>query len=94
MNRSDIKKDYNDKFSQLRKLINSWELIPGAPKDEFDGLNWQILSHLYKEADIEKINQILSSELTATFGLYSDEFEARELASEVVQWWNSTDKLF
>lgn len=63
-------------------------LIPGAPKDEFDGPNHQILSNLYKGADLEKITRILESELSGTYELYHDEFSAGEMASEIIKWWN------
>lgn len=94
MNKELIKKDFKDKFSELRKILNSWDLIPGAPKDEFDGLNHKILSHLYKGADFEKINRVLESELSVTYGLYHDEFSAEEMTTEIMEWWNSTDKIF
>jgi len=94
MNKEPIKKDFKDKFSELRKILNSWDLIPGAPKDEFDGLNHQILSHLYKGADFEKINRVLESELSVTYGLYHDEFSAEEMTTEITEWWNSSDKIF
>ena len=94
MNKELIKKDFKDKFSELRKILNSWDLIPEAPKDEFDGLNHQILSHLFKDADFEKINRILESELSVTYGLYHDEFSAEEMTTEIMEWWNSTGKIF
>lgn len=94
MNKELIKKDFKDKFSELRKILNSWDLIPGASKDEFDGLNHQILSHLFKDADFEKINRILESELSVTYGLYHDEFSAEEMTTEIMEWWNSTGKIF
>jgi hypothetical protein len=92
MNKEAIKKDFRDKFSELRKLLNLWELIPGAPKDEFDGLNHTILSHLYKGADFDKITRVLESELSVTYGLYHDEFGAEEMATEVMEWWNSKNR--
>ena len=88
MNREQIKKEFQENFRELRKVLNSWELIPGAPKDEFDGLNHQILSNLYKGADLEKITRALESELSVTYGLYHDEFGADEMASEIIEWWN------
>ncbi len=88
-----IKKDYQDKFSALRKLLHSWDLIPESPKDEFDDLSHTILSHLYKGADCEKINRILKSELSVTYGLFNDEFNAEEMALEIMEWWKQTEKL-
>ncbi len=88
MNKEQIKKEFQENFRELRKMLDSWELIPGAPKDEFDGLNHQILSNLYKGADLDKITRVLESELSATYGLYDNEFSADEIASEVIEWWN------
>ncbi|PQJ79448.1 hypothetical protein [Polaribacter porphyrae] len=88
MNREQIKKEFQENFRELRKKLNSWELIPGAPKDEFDGLNHQILSNLYKGANLEKITRVLESELSVTYGLYHNEFGADEMASEIIEWWN------
>lgn len=93
MNKEQIKKDFNCKFSELRKILNSWDLISGAPKDEFDGLNQRILSHLYKGADFDKLKRVLESELSMTYGLYHDEFGADEMTNEIMEWWSKTDKL-
>ncbi len=54
MNKNEIKKEFQERFLALRKMLNSWDLISGSPKDEFNSLNHQILSHLYKGADLEK----------------------------------------
>lgn len=88
MNKEQIKKEFQENFRELRKILNSWELIPGAPNDEFDGLNHQILNNLYKGADQEKISRVLESELTVTYGLYDDETDASEMSSEIIEWWN------
>lgn len=53
----------------LRKLINTWDLIPGAPSDEFDALNHKILSHLTKGSDNEKLFDVLRSELITYYVL-------------------------
>ncbi len=70
-------------------MINSWDMIPGAPKDEFDGLNLQVLSNLYQGADLEKISRVLKSELIVTYGLYTDEFNSLDMATEIIELWNS-----
>ena len=46
MNEHELKQKYLSDFSELRKIINSLNFIPGAPKDEFDTLSNKILSHL------------------------------------------------
>ena len=89
MNKEDLIKEYHGKFRELRKIINSYDLILGSPNDEFDSLNHKILSHLYNGADFEKIKRILESELTSYYGLFSDETEADKIALEIIQWWHS-----
>jgi len=32
----------------------------------------------------------LESELSVTHGLYHDEFGAEEMATEIIEWWNSS----
>ena len=88
MNKDQIKKEFQENFLELRQLLNSWELIPGSPKNEFDSLNHQILSHLYKEADFEKISRVLDSELTVTYGLSYNLDDSKKLATEIIEWWN------
>ncbi len=92
MNRREIRKEFNEKFLELRKILNAWELIPNSSKDEFDGLNHQILSHLYRGEDFDKIARVIDSELTVTYGLSIDLEDAKEIATDVMEWWNSTDR--
>ncbi len=93
MTKEEIKKEFKEKFSDLRKILNSWDLIPGSPKDEFDGLNHQILGHLYKGAGFEKVTRVLASELTVTYGLWTDEDDAKKITTDIMEWWNSTERL-
>lgn len=51
MNEDEIMQKYFSEFSELRKIINSWNFIPDAPNDEFDSLTNKTLSHLYKNSD-------------------------------------------
>ena len=92
MDKTEVQKEFKERFLELREILNSWELIPGSPKDEFDGLNHQILSHLYKGSDKGKITRVLDSELTVTYGLSVDIADATEIASDIIDWWNSTDR--
>ncbi len=89
MNEEDLKREFKGKFLELRKIINSYDLIPHAPSDEFDALNHKILSNLYKDADFEKIQRVLDSELISYYGLFPNEVEIEKLASEIIEWWNS-----
>lgn len=88
MEKNELKKIYEDDFSQLRKIINSWNLISGCPIDEFDSLNNKILSQLYKDSDEEKIERILQSELIVTYGLFGNEFDSEIFVNEIMTWWN------
>lgn len=89
MNKKELSREYGGDISELRKIINSWGLIIGAPSDEFDTLNHKILTQLYKDADFKKISNILRSELIVYYGLFENEFDATEIASEIFEWWNS-----
>ncbi len=89
MNKEDLKREFKGKFLELRKIINSYDLIPHAPYDEFDVLNHKILSNLYKGADFEKIKRVMDSELISYYGLFPNEVEIEKLASEIIVWWNS-----
>lgn len=89
MDKKDLKRIYNGDFSQLRKIINSWNLISGSPDDEFDSLNNKILSELYKNPDAEKIDKILQSELVVTYGLFNNEFDSELFVNQIMNWWNS-----
>lgn len=88
MKEEQIKKEFQENFQELKRILNSRELIPGSQKDQFDALNHKILSHLYKGADIEKISSVLESELIITYGLFHNEFDIDELVSEIMEWWN------
>lgn len=89
MDKKDLKRIYDGDFSQLRKIINSWNLISGSPDDEFDSLNNKILSELYKNADAEKIDRILQSELIVNYGLLNNEFDSEIFVNQIMNWWNS-----
>lgn len=87
--KEDIKREFESRFKQLRKIINSYDIIAHAPSDEFDSLNYKILSNLYKGAEHEKIEKILDGELIKTYGLFPNEVVTEKLANEIMQWWIS-----
>jgi hypothetical protein len=88
VNKKELEREFNGNFSELRKIINSWNLIPEAPNNEFDYLNHKLLSQLYKKADPKKIHNMLQSELTVSYGLFENEFDASGIVSEILDWWN------
>ncbi len=52
-----MRKDWKNTFNVIKEIINDWELIPGAPQDEYDDLVFGILSRLnneYSEYNLEK----------------------------------------
>ena len=73
---------------KLRVLINSWNLIPGCPNDEFDTLNNRILSVLLNNKDQTKIQGIIESYIKIDLGLYTDQQEIESKFDEVIYWWN------
>ena len=88
MDKEDILQDFNGKTSELSKLINSWNLIKGSSKEDFDELSKKILCNLYGGQDQLKIKRVIERELFVTYGLYSRDFESAELAKEIMTWWN------
>lgn len=83
--RSDIKESQKE----LREIINTWDLIPGAPSDEFDSLNQKVLSILFQGADRKRIYDILSNELTEYYGLNPNRSDLETLTVQVLDWWNN-----
>ena len=89
----ELKKEFEDRVFDMRNIINSYEIIPHAPRDEFDALNHTILSHLYKDADTEKIKRIIESELCQNYGLFIYEFDTDEIAIRIIEWWKNENSL-
>jgi hypothetical protein len=71
----------------LRKLINKWDLISGAPADEFDSLNHKILSHLNRGADKGEVFNVLRSELISYYGLSPTDNDVEQITEEIFAWW-------
>lgn len=88
MNEVEFLNDFNGKFSELSKLIKSWNLIKVISRSEFDKLTKKILSNLNERQTEIKIKQIIESELCVNYGLYKTEFDSNQLTKEVMTWWN------
>ena len=88
-------------FRDLRSIINKWDLIPGAPADEFDSINHGVLSRLYKGADKIELANYLLDELNNTYGIYSPDYyqsnmarnEVEKFVEEINLWWNKKKHL-
>ncbi len=87
MNAKNNQSEFNMHFNQLRKIINSWELIPGAPIDEFDALNHKVLSQLIQGTDFMEIKKVIEHELTQYYGLVFREFNSQEIINQISEWW-------
>ena len=84
---TDLRREFKYQEKELRKIINSWDLIPGSPNDEFDSLNHKLLGHLGRVADEKKISKVIYSELIVTFGLDIEQSESNGMAAQVMDWW-------
>ena len=84
-----LKLSFREDYNELNNIIHKWDLIPGAPIEEYDFLTNRILSNLYKGADFEKLCRVIDSELVVTYGFYPDEVDAIEKATEVKDSSNS-----
>lgn len=86
---SKLKKEYKQKFNELRVIINSWDLIPDSPTDEFDSINHLFLSQLYKGSDEFKISKAIQFELMTNYGFSIEHFDSKKMTIEVLEWWNN-----
>ena len=89
-----LKKEYKQKFSELRAIINSWELIPDSPTDEFDSINHLFLSQLYNGSDKFKISKKIQFELTNNYGFSIEHIDSNKMTIEVLEWWNNFNKSY
>ncbi|WP_192821088.1 hypothetical protein [Rufibacter sp. LB8] len=87
MAKNDLIQGFQGKLIELRKISYSWNLIPGAPTDEFDTLHHKVLSHLYQGADFEKISRVLESDLVVTYGLSMETEDINKMAGDITEWW-------
>jgi len=76
---------------KLRKLINSWELIPGSPSDEFDALNHKILSALMNNRAEKKIKGIIQSYIAGDLGMFTNQDEIETKYDQIITWWKNED---
>ena len=89
---SRLKKEYKKGFSELREIINSWELIPDSPDDEFDSINHLFLSQLYKGSDKFKISKAIQFELINNYGFSIEHIDSNKMTTEILEWWNNFKK--
>ena len=68
-------------------MVNSWDIIPGSPNDEYDVLVHRILSHIINQKYKSKIRGIVESYITIDLGLFTYEVDIEKAHQEVVFWW-------
>lgn len=81
-----IMTEFAGQIKELAKLIYNWDLINLATKSQFDDFSKKLLNALSKEESVEKNRRIIRSELCVTFGLYSNEFDSKMLATQIMKW--------
>ncbi|GAA4167238.1 MULTISPECIES: hypothetical protein [Sphingobacterium] len=87
MDRNFLQNQYNSQIRIIRKIIKSWNLIPGAPSDEFDPLAHKLLKHLSERAYSTKISEIIASDLVIRYGFLNHEIDPESFANEIMDWW-------
>lgn len=87
MDRKFLQNQYNGQLRIIRKIIKSWNLIPGAPLDEFDPLAHKLFKHLSEGADRTKIKAIIASDLVVRYGFFNHEIDSESFANEIMDWW-------
>ncbi|MDR2492138.1 MAG: hypothetical protein LBD25_01550 [Coriobacteriales bacterium] len=79
-----VRRGEDGSFLELRKLVQSHDLIL---EEGFDQLCAKLLNSLRVQPDEERVERIVRNELIVTYGLYSDEFDSKALAREIMSWW-------
>ena len=91
MNKDHIQSEFDKLFSELKKIVITWNLLLGFDNSSYDDLVRKLLNHLYSN-NYEKIYGTINSELSITYGLMKDDIEIKDYESEVLQWWNNSEK--
>lgn len=74
-------------FQELRRHLTTFELLPGAPLDEFDLLVSHLLNHLYTGAEHETVYSLIERELIVSFGMCVDENLVEDITNDIMNWW-------
>lgn len=87
--KSDLRRAFKFREQELRRIINSWNLIAGCLADEFDALNHILIGHLERESGKDKLCDVIHSELITRYGLDVKHDEALVFATKVLEWWSN-----
>jgi hypothetical protein len=79
--------DYNN----LTELVNDWDPVGligcGAPIDEYNCLTGQILSALYKGAEVNELTSLVVNEVSDHFGYFLQPTVAKNECARIVDWY-------
>jgi hypothetical protein len=67
--------------------------MPDLPVDEYDCINYSLLSLLNQNKDLESIKGLLKSEITEHFGLHNSQKFIDKLAIDIFEWWNERERI-
>ena len=82
------KSKLSSQHKALSALIHEWNLIPGAPADEFDAAAHKILSALYRNVDVSEISFLLEKEI-GSFSDTKSPVEIKTMVDEVIKGWGA-----
>jgi hypothetical protein len=78
-------------YDNLTELVNDWDPVGliacGAPIDEYSFLTGQILSALYKGADVNELTTLVENEVADHFGYFLKSIEAKNECARIVNWY-------
>ncbi|MBK8698556.1 MAG: hypothetical protein IPN29_03040 [Saprospiraceae bacterium] len=90
---NNVKNNFAAYVKELQKIICHWQLIPGAPEDEYDGLIHKILSHLLNGRHAGHLNEIIASYVRNDLALVIQEEEVEIRCHEIIDWWQKKQKV-
>jgi hypothetical protein len=75
------------KIKELRKLMRSHDLIPEPRTNYWDVFINKVLDRIDKGIDFDVLVEFVHYELVVTYGFYTYEVNASEIADSIDQWW-------
>ena len=88
-----LKQKWDRYHTELQQLLNELDIIgvmPGAPDDEYDGLNGRILGLLMDGASKTKIVEVIAHEAYEYYGSAVPKDTIEEFVDRVLVWWKQT----
>lgn len=77
-----------DKFKDLQKLLNKWNLLRvPVPPDEYDCLINPLLSMLHRKSSKQEIIKFIEKEMRNHFGVELETKELEKFAESLINWY-------